>query len=300
VVDTVGLGDNRLSEEQVLFKIADACWAVREGLHQVFFMYDRRFSAYTAYVYNLLRAVVFNEEICRFTTIVRTDFWEFENRERCEADIRDLRQLPVVGEIVQNCARVLHVQNVPNGQIPGVTVDFQARSRDLLRLHVRNCRELYRPDALNQIKDRITVHMEEKTRIEREKKELEKALEASTNQLQRVQTEMQSIRDNAEHQISTLRAEQRAEEVRLRQMIEEAERKRAADVEAYNRERQRLEEDLKRKQAEVEAEKARAAQQVSQHMHQQASRFVNPPGFWREVERIGQQVGSLFKAFKFW
>src|SRR5438128_5869945 len=37
VVDTVGICDTALSRKEVLVEIAEACWAVKSGLYQIFF-----------------------------------------------------------------------------------------------------------------------------------------------------------------------------------------------------------------------------------------------------------------------
>ena len=57
------------------------------------------------------------------------------------------------------------------------------------------------------------------------------------------------------------------------------------------------EQDIERKNREIEASRQQAATAVRQEA---TSRFVNGPGLGREVERIGQQVGGILKAFKFW
>lgn len=47
IVDTMGIGDTGHNVQEVMFKIADACHAVKDGLHQVLFVVGKRFTEVT-------------------------------------------------------------------------------------------------------------------------------------------------------------------------------------------------------------------------------------------------------------
>jgi predicted GTPase len=44
IVDTIGIGDTRFDERQVLVKLAEATNAIRNGLNQIFFVTSGRFT----------------------------------------------------------------------------------------------------------------------------------------------------------------------------------------------------------------------------------------------------------------
>src|SRR5436190_24098243 len=72
IVDTIGIGDTSLSEKQVLIKLAEATNAIKDGLNQILFVTSGRFTEEEIKAYTLLRTVFFNEDIGKYTTIVRT------------------------------------------------------------------------------------------------------------------------------------------------------------------------------------------------------------------------------------
>ncbi|CAJ0841944.1 10688_t:CDS:2 [Entrophospora sp. SA101] len=65
IIDTVGIFDNRLTQEELIEKIVYAVAA-------------------TVPTYNLLKKVIFGADIVPFTTMVRTGFVSFENEEKCQ------------------------------------------------------------------------------------------------------------------------------------------------------------------------------------------------------------------------
>src|SRR5436309_2553188 len=86
IIDTVGIGDTKLTTQQVLNKLADASYSIKEGLNQILFVTDGRFKEEEIMAYDLLRSVIFDTNVAKFTTIVRTRFPEFESPEKCEED----------------------------------------------------------------------------------------------------------------------------------------------------------------------------------------------------------------------
>ena len=86
VIDTIGIGDTQLAPRKVLNRVAEACHEVGRGLNQIFFVLGRKLTEEKLEAYNLLRSIIFNEEITNYTTIVRTNFPDFESEEKCEED----------------------------------------------------------------------------------------------------------------------------------------------------------------------------------------------------------------------
>ncbi|CAI2190992.1 14923_t:CDS:1, partial [Funneliformis geosporum] len=87
VIDTPGIGDTKMSDNEVLDIIAEAVYLVRNGLSHVFFVIDGRFDQYEMITYNLLRETIFDQDITKHTTITRTRFKDFKNKKKCQADI---------------------------------------------------------------------------------------------------------------------------------------------------------------------------------------------------------------------
>ena len=79
IIDTPGIGDTKMSDNEVLNIIAEAIYLAKDGVSQVFFVVDGRFDQYEMATYDLLRTIIFDENITNHTTIVRTRFPEFRN-----------------------------------------------------------------------------------------------------------------------------------------------------------------------------------------------------------------------------
>src|SRR5205814_1560424 len=61
------------------------------GVSQVFFVVSKRFDEYEMATYNLLRTIIFDENITKHTTIVRTNFADFRSKEERKKDINSMK-----------------------------------------------------------------------------------------------------------------------------------------------------------------------------------------------------------------
>src|SRR4051794_18645565 len=101
-----------MTEQQVLYKIADAAYKVRDGLNQVLFVTKGRFSKEEIFTYNLLREIIFDADIVKYTTIVHTNFPNFRNSNKCETDrTKMIGENFELSEVIKSCKRVIHVDN---------------------------------------------------------------------------------------------------------------------------------------------------------------------------------------------
>jgi GTPase SAR1 family protein len=87
IIDTPGLGDTGLSSTEVLDVIAKAVYLVKDGVDQVLFVINGRFSQFEISAYNIIRTIIFDEKITNHTTIVRTSFPKFSKKEECRKDL---------------------------------------------------------------------------------------------------------------------------------------------------------------------------------------------------------------------
>jgi AIG1 family len=176
IVDTIGIGDTRFDERQVLVKLAEAANAIRNGLNQIFFVTSGRFTEEEVKAYTLLRTVFFAEDIGRYTTIIRTKFPTFRRAERCAADKEAMiRENEDVADIIQSCKRLIHVNNMTEDEDPELRT--RAECRNILRHHLKfNCEEVYRPRNLDEANERIRNHMTDRERIQKEMNDIKEKL----------------------------------------------------------------------------------------------------------------------------
>lgn len=180
IIDTIGIGDTKLSAQEVLLKIADAAYSLRTGIHQVIFVTSGKFTEEEITAYDILRSVIFNNEIVHYTTIVRTRFPSFRNVEKCEDDILRMKsENDKLSSLLSTCKKIMHVNNLTEEEEPGLK--SRADSRTRLLLHLSSCRQVYNPAELGQLNDRITGYMTEKQLLERLLSEINIKLAESDN-----------------------------------------------------------------------------------------------------------------------
>jgi GTP1/Obg family GTP-binding protein len=165
IIDTIGIGDTRFDERQVLVKLAEATNAIRNGLNQILFVTSGRFTEEEVKAYTLLRTVFFAEDIGKYTTIVRTKFPTFRRAERCAADKEAMiRENDDISDVIQSCNRLIHVNNMTEDEDPELRT--RAECRNILRHHLRfNCQNIYRPRNLDEANERIRNHMTDRERL---------------------------------------------------------------------------------------------------------------------------------------
>eukprot|EP01119_Soliformovum_irregulare_P017692 TRINITY_DN5295_c0_g1_i5.p1 TRINITY_DN5295_c0_g1~~TRINITY_DN5295_c0_g1_i5.p1 ORF type:complete len:296 (+),score=56.23 TRINITY_DN5295_c0_g1_i5:613-1500(+) len=202
VIDTIGVGDTKLTPQEVLFKIADACYAVRTGVTQVLFVTGGKLTDEEILTFALLRSVIFDQDILKFTTIVRT---RFSKPEKCEEDIeRMLSENGELQQMVSSCNRVIHVNNLTmeeDSQLIGRT-----NSRMKLMLHLRGCTTTYRPMELDRLNERISGYLTEKQQLETRLKEIEVRMAEKDKLNEQLLTKLIAEKERSEKRISQLKA----------------------------------------------------------------------------------------------
>ncbi|PKY50283.1 hypothetical protein RhiirA4_529849 [Rhizophagus irregularis] len=117
VVDTIGVGDTRLFTKKVLYKILDGIFSIPEGISQILFVIDERFTTEEEKIFNLLKGSIFDIFEIRmldYVTIVRTKFSNFKNKNECEADKKRLyNEHENIAKIVKSCRDIVYVDNPP-------------------------------------------------------------------------------------------------------------------------------------------------------------------------------------------
>ncbi|CAG8456517.1 1444_t:CDS:2 [Paraglomus occultum] len=91
IIDTIGFNCDRITNEEIIVsKIFEVCRKIKDGLSQILFVVSGRFSPSEIEVYNVIRKRIFGKDIAKYTTIIRTNFPDFddENKYKEEEEIR--------------------------------------------------------------------------------------------------------------------------------------------------------------------------------------------------------------------
>src|SRR6266487_3708113 len=87
IIDTIGIGDTNLTPQGVLVRLAEIASRVKnESLNHILFVTQGRFTKEEVEAYGLLSSVIFDRDVLKYTTVVRTNFSRFENEEACAND----------------------------------------------------------------------------------------------------------------------------------------------------------------------------------------------------------------------
>ncbi|CAJ0630247.1 16585_t:CDS:1 [Entrophospora sp. SA101] len=197
IVDTIGIGDTKFTEQQVLFNLAEAADSIKYGLSQILFVINGRFTETEIQAYDLLRAVIFDKDVVKYTTIVRTCFPEFNNSDKCKKDYKNMiKDDGNLSEIVQKCKKVIHVDNP---QLVGYYKDIaemsRADSREKILDHLSDCNEIYFPKNLVGINDKIGNYMTEKEKLQKEVEILKKKVDEKTEEKKHLEKDLRKAQE---------------------------------------------------------------------------------------------------------
>ncbi|RHZ49125.1 hypothetical protein Glove_529g53 [Diversispora epigaea] len=206
LIDTIGIGDTRLSNQEVLNKIADAAYEVKDGLSQLLFVTSGRFTEEEIDAYDLLRTVIFDQNIAKCTTIVRTKFSRFRKPEKCKEDTDAMiKENSKLAEVIGSCNKVIHVDNpsivdLEDEDEINVNENIREKSRIILLTHLYACRDNYKPENLDQLNDRIKNHMTVKEQLQvqieemnAKEEEYKRRFGEASKQVEEVKTIMKSL-----------------------------------------------------------------------------------------------------------
>ncbi|CAG8673242.1 14102_t:CDS:2 [Cetraspora pellucida] len=184
IIDTIGIGDTKFNENEVLYKLVDATNAIKNGLNQIFFVTSGRFTEEEVKAYNLIQTVFFADDISKYTTIIRTNFPSFRRSEKCKADREKMiAENKDVADIILSCNKLIHVNNMNEEEDPELR--SRKECRDILRAHLKfNCGVVYRPRNLDEINERIRNYMTDKERIQKEMVGIKEQLRQSQERAQ--------------------------------------------------------------------------------------------------------------------
>ncbi|CAB4493566.1 hypothetical protein RhiirA5_451406 [Rhizophagus irregularis] len=107
-IDTIGIGNTKLSIKLVSNRIAEGVLSIPEGISQVLLVVGKNFTD------EINTLGLFGSDIFGYTTIVRTKFSNFKNRDICEKDKEKLcGESETNVKIVKSCKGIIYVDNPP-------------------------------------------------------------------------------------------------------------------------------------------------------------------------------------------
>lgn len=214
IIDTIGIGDTKLSAETVLFKIAMIAREVKkDGINRILFVSSGRFTEAEAKAFKVLSEVIFDKEVFKHTTLVRSNFANFRDKAKRNEDIQLLKNInqtsfPIISEIIRaDRNSIVHVDNPPLvGEEDEKAVALRNRrdSRDKLLAHLAENPTIYRPESIDDLGGKVEEHInkgkEEKEKVEKNIKELQDKLkeiqESRTSEREELERQLANLKDN--------------------------------------------------------------------------------------------------------
>ena len=280
VIDTIGFGDTKLSNKEVLQLLQDLVPIVGDdGLNQILFITDGRFTEKEIETYKLLETVIFDKEVVDFTTIVRVRFPEFEDREECEEDRKALREENEEMFRILKASKIVYVDNPPLvGRSLAKNKEIREESCKRLLTYLATCQNIYYPANLVEFKQRIDDYQTKSEQLEKELAEKEQAVKEQEEKFQsdiratqtKQQIDLELSRRKFEQKLKTAKS---GYEYKLKYAQEQLENK--------------YQEQLKNSQQRYEREQNEAEKRRQTEVNRIESEFKN-----RKVQ-VGNPVCSL-------
>lgn len=211
IIDTIGIGDTSLSEEDTLFELGKVAQELKLGINQIFFVGKGRFTKEEIEAFGLLGLVLFDKEVENYSSIVRTSFPDFRELDACEEDIEDLKndnlELRKVIESVKE--RVIHTDTPPRRYLENpdpkynhIRENWKDSNKKLWNfLGIK--RDLkYLPQNLKDLNERIKEHIEnkkeEKNRLQKKIEDLQSQINVSKDKTDNIKGQLEA--EKKEHE----------------------------------------------------------------------------------------------------
>ena len=152
IVDTIGIGDTKLPQNEVLHRLALTCHEYCDGINAVLFLVKNRFEDKEADAWDMITQVLIGKEIVDYTAIVKTAFEEFDNSEATEADRRELEEGEAAKKILPGVKHFIYVDNpsLKYGSMEALTARASSRKK-LLKHIIEDCQNVFQPPMLREV-----------------------------------------------------------------------------------------------------------------------------------------------------
>jgi hypothetical protein len=151
----VEIGVDSIENKDLYNKIGEVIYSMPDGISQIFFVVDGRFTEKGIDIFNLLEDSIFKSGILDYVTIVRTKFSGFNYMKKCEKNKIQLlhNENEEIAKIARSCKNIIYVDNPPINIIiedyhdekrVEINKKIRARSRIILLNHLETvCQEKY-------------------------------------------------------------------------------------------------------------------------------------------------------------
>jgi len=273
IIDTIGIGDTELTPQGVLVKLAEMATRVKnEGLNHILFVTQGRFTKEEIEAYDLLSSVIFDRDVLKYTTVVRTNFPNFEDAEACANDRAQLRMQNAELAHILGSVNVFYVDNPPLEGRPRVielNKETREESRKRLLTYLAARQEgNYRPSNIDTLDERVNEYKTNEQLLKEKMKELEKARKEQEEEFRKKISELKEeqareLRENRIKFEEDIRKTKVEGEENLRKTRDELEEKRRRDMESLeNRSRQQISNLQESHRREAESIKAEGQRQM--------------------------------------
>lgn len=221
MIDTAGFGDTKSTDKEVLELMSELARIIgNDGLIQIFFVTNSRFTKEEIDIYQLLESVIFDNRVNEYTSIVRTNFPEFENETKCEEDRERFRsENPELARIF-NASKIIYVNNPPLvGRPANIEINKEIRdeSRNRLITYLGKFQTIYQPGNLNTLNQRINDYKTRKENLQ--------------NQISGLYNQISSAESNYQSRINSLESRHQQE----MQVLEQKRQKELEDIRKNSR-----------------------------------------------------------------
>lgn len=198
LVDTIGIGDTSQNSDEVMRRLAYACHECRDGINAIYFVTGGRFTQEEADAFDIMWQVLFGPEVCKYTTIVRTNFLNFKDPTAVDDDMAKLMSEGIpsqrIFDVLKNVP--IYVDNPPlaYGEISGKNRE-ESRKRICNHLAI-HANDVFKPPLLKEVQQQISDRINEEREMAEKAKVLEEKLntsEASAEELQRTRRELERV-----------------------------------------------------------------------------------------------------------
>lgn len=168
----VEIGVDSVEMKDLYNKIGEIVYSMPEGISQVLFLVDGRFTAEEIKTFESFEKEILNSGIVDYTTIVRTKFENFKTKEECKDDKSQMcHGSGAIFNIVKSCRYIIYVDNPPIN----ITIEdnddrervennrkIRARSRNILLEHLETAyqEKYYKLKTWDKLHHKIADYIE--------------------------------------------------------------------------------------------------------------------------------------------
>ncbi|CAG8582400.1 14276_t:CDS:2, partial [Ambispora leptoticha] len=118
ILDTPGFAGTKFLPEEIYKKIAEGASQAMDSLYQIFFVTDGKLTQEETDFYNLLRTIIFDENVGQYTTLVHTHFPSFRDKKLFYDDINNMNnENNDIANLFYSCRDIIYVNNPPLNEV---------------------------------------------------------------------------------------------------------------------------------------------------------------------------------------